>query len=54
MTPEDGNNLLQKNAFNLKFLEIGKVMFSYSILKHTPPNQVWIIYDYVTDPLNML
>ena len=40
MTAEDGNNLLQRNAFNLKFLEIGKVMFSYSILKHTPPNQV--------------
>lgn len=52
MTPEDGNNLLQKNAFNLKFLEIGKVMFSYSILKHTPPNQynnhVYFLHDELT------
>ncbi|KAL3318618.1 Protein unc-80 [Cichlidogyrus casuarinus] len=37
---EDGQKLLQRNAFNQKYQEIGKVLFLSTILKFTPPAQI--------------
>lgn len=42
MEPEAAYDALQRQAFTLKLLEIGKVLMSWSILKR--PDQVFAVY----------
>jgi len=50
MNPDDAFQSLQKQAFILKFVEIGKILFTTTVLQSTPQHQV----DKVIMPLSQM
>ncbi|XP_074657337.1 protein unc-80 homolog [Tubulanus polymorphus] len=54
MDSQDAFNSLQKQAFTLKFAEVGKVLFSTAVLQSTPPGQMQTHVNFVHEELTKL
>ncbi|XP_064639472.1 protein unc-80 homolog [Lineus longissimus] len=54
MDPQDAFNTLQKQAFTMKFVEIGKVMFATEVLQSTAPHQMQTHVNFLHEELTKL